>query len=138
MTISRPFDRRALWFIVPGVLLLLLAALTVPARGTPPDEVAAAVAAPDAGPQPDGGTPEPDNGLGSSPSIYEVMAAVGALWTLVSMVVAMTPTQRDDEALSRVRAFFDRISFLLPKNVPSGPLWRLSMPGLRKPPGGLS
>lgn len=55
----------------------------------------------------------------------EIAEAFGALWLLVSIVVRITPTPKDDEALSKVRAFLERVSFLAPQS--TGRV--LSLPG---------
>jgi hypothetical protein len=57
----------------------------------------------------------------------KIIAAVLAAWALASAIVALTPTKSDDEALSRLRAFFERLSFLQPKNSPGV----ASLPGAR-------
>ena len=57
----------------------------------------------------------------------EILAALAALWALISVVVKLTPTKRDDEALSKARAFLERLSFLQPKDG----VGTLSMPGAR-------
>lgn len=56
-----------------------------------------------------------------------IVAAVVALYTLASAIVALTPTKEDDAALRR---FVQRIAFLKPKNVPG----LLSPPGKREEP----
>jgi hypothetical protein len=48
-----------------------------------------------------------------------------SLYVLVSCVVALTPTTKDDDALQRT---IQRLSFLAPKNVPG----LFSMPGRRE------
>lgn len=51
-------------------------------------------------------------------TLEQALAALGALWTLVSIVVAITPTHRDDELLSSWRRVLERFSFLQSKNSP--------------------
>ena len=62
----------------------------------------------------------------------ELIAAAGALWTAVSIIVRLTPTPVDDEYLSRAREAFERISFFQPQNVQG----LLSVPGkkAKRPP----
>lgn len=59
--------------------------------------------------------------------VEKIIAAVLAAWTLASAIVALTPTKADDEALSRLRALLERLSFLQPKNSPGV----VSLPGAR-------
>lgn len=54
----------------------------------------------------------------------EILALLGTAYALVCGVVALTPTQSDDDALRR---FQQRISFFQPRNVPG----ILKMPGRR-------
>lgn len=54
-----------------------------------------------------------------------VLEALAALYALASVIVAITPTPRDDEALAAVRRFVVRLSFLSPRDVPG----TLSLPG---------
>lgn len=64
-----------------------------------------------------------------SVDLESVIAFLLALWALASAFVAMTPSAKDDEALSKLRAFLERLSFLQPKTSKGV----LSMPG--KPAG---
>lgn len=59
----------------------------------------------------------------------EIYAALGALWTAASVIVRLTPTQEDDKALTRLRRYLERFSFLAPRNSPA----RMSMPGVMPP-----
>lgn len=116
-------------YLGPIVLMitgLVMALLLSKASGAPPPSHYAKVGLVDAGvdevrAQVDADIPQ-DDGLGTSPSWAERVAlagsALGAFWTLVSITVALTPTQKDDEALSRARAFLEKWSFLNPRNVP--------------------
>lgn len=54
-----------------------------------------------------------------------IAAIVASIWTLVSLVVAFTRTPIDDALLTAVRAVFERLSFLQPKNSPGV----VSLPG---------
>lgn len=56
----------------------------------------------------------------------ELLAAAGAGYVLLSIIVRLTPTQRDDEALSAARAFVERLSFLQPRDG----IGVLSLPGV--------
>lgn len=56
----------------------------------------------------------------------EIGAAAGALYVLLSIVVRLTPTKRDDEALSAAHEFFIRASVLAPKDMNAG---LISLPG---------
>ena len=47
----------------------------------------------------------------------ELLAAGGALWTGVSIVVRLTPSPVDDEYLGRAREWLERASFLQPVNL---------------------
>jgi hypothetical protein len=58
-------------------------------------------------------------------TVESVMAALAGLWAFVSLVVAITPTHRDDELLTAARRFLERLSFLQSKNSPG----LLSLPG---------
>jgi len=66
-----------------------------------------------------------------------LLVALGAAWTLVSVCVRLTPSPADDEALSRARATFERISFLQPRDgrgvfsLPTQPAKRQSAPQKR-------
>lgn len=63
--------------------------------------------------------------------IEQVIVILAALWTVISGVVALTPTKADDELVSRLRRFVERLSFLQPSNSPGV----LSLPGApAKPP----
>ena len=64
-----------------------------------------------------------------SVDLEKVIAFLLALWALASAFVALTPSKKDDEALTRLRAFLERLSFLQPKTSHGV----LSMPG--KPAG---
>lgn len=57
----------------------------------------------------------------------EIAAAVGAAMTLASVIVRLTPSKKDDEALGRVRAFLERLSFLQPRDGQG----LLSLPGAK-------
>lgn len=57
--------------------------------------------------------------------LESVIAFLLALWALASAFVALTPSTKDDEALSKLRAFLERLSFLQPKTSKGV----LSMPG---------
>lgn len=57
--------------------------------------------------------------------LESVIAFLLALWALASAFVALTPSTKDDEALSKVRAFLERLSFFQPKTSKGV----LSMPG---------
>ena len=57
----------------------------------------------------------------------QALALLGALWAILSAIVALTPTQADDRALARL---VNRISFLKPPNVAG----RLSCPGKLEEP----
>ena len=57
----------------------------------------------------------------------DIVTVAGALWLIVSIYVALTPSKEDDAWLARVA---QRLSFLGPRNAPG-----LSLPGVRpKPP----
>jgi hypothetical protein len=59
----------------------------------------------------------------------ELLTVVGALWTIASVYVALTPNKRDDEEISRFRVqVLERLSFLAPRDVPR----LLSVPGLKE------
>lgn len=60
-----------------------------------------------------------------SVDLESVIAFLLALWGLASAFVAVTPSKKDDEVLSKFRAFLERFSFLQPKTSPG----LLSMPG---------
>jgi hypothetical protein len=55
----------------------------------------------------------------------QIALLCGAFYVCVSCVVALTPTQKDDDALRR---FLELASFLRPKNVPGV----FSLPGTRE------
>lgn len=127
-------------YLGPLVLMVtgaLMALLLSQASGAPPPAQYARAGLADAGPPDEGlramvdaGDIPTDDGLGTSPSFVQWIEIGGALWTVISLVVAATPTQKDDEALSRVRAALERVSYLRPINVPG----LFSLPGTRKPP----
>lgn len=52
----------------------------------------------------------------SSSTAEEIAAAVAALWLVVSVVVRLTPSKRDDHALARIARV---LSFLSPPGSPS-------------------
>jgi hypothetical protein len=54
-----------------------------------------------------------------------VLEGLGAAYAFASVVVALTPTPRDDAALASVRRFVVRLSFLSPRDVAGV----VSMPG---------
>jgi len=56
----------------------------------------------------------------------ELLEAAGAGYVLLCLVVRLTPTQRDDEALSAAHEFFIRASVLAPKDMNAG---LISLPG---------
>lgn len=58
----------------------------------------------------------------------ETAALLGAAYTLLCAVVRLTPTRRDDEALSAARAFFMRVSVLAPKGY-RGLFGPITLPG---------
>jgi hypothetical protein len=61
----------------------------------------------------------------------ELLLALGALWTLASVYVALTPGKSDDEALSHFRVdVLERISFLAPRDIPR----LFSIPGVKARP----
>lgn len=60
----------------------------------------------------------------------EHIAIVIAAWTLISLVVAATPTKADDELVSFVRRLLERLSFFQPRNSHGV----LSMPGSKARP----
>lgn len=61
----------------------------------------------------------------------DLLLALGALWTLASVYVSLTPGKSDDAALSRFRVeVLERISFLAPRDIPR----LLSVPGLKERP----
>jgi hypothetical protein len=60
-----------------------------------------------------------------------ILISGGILWAMVSAIVHVTPTKRDDELL---RVIAERFSFLRASNVPSGILGPLSLPGTRPQP----
>jgi len=55
-------------------------------------------------------------------TMTDLLTLLGALWAVLSAVVALTPTKADDAALAR---FLNRLSWLKPPDVPG----RLSLPG---------
>lgn len=58
---------------------------------------------------------------------HEVVEVAGALWLIVSVYVALTPSKADDAWLAQIA---QRISFLGPRNAPG-----FSLPGVKpKPP----
>lgn len=46
----------------------------------------------------------------------EIMEALGGLWVLLSVIVRLTPSPKDDEALGKVREIAERVSFLAPRD----------------------
>ena len=46
----------------------------------------------------------------------DVVAAVVAMYAVASLVVALTPSPKDDELLAAVRRFVVRLSFLAPSD----------------------
>ncbi len=46
----------------------------------------------------------------------QLLVAAGIGYLLLSVFVAMTPTKADDEALSRLRAALEKVSFLQPRD----------------------
>ena len=58
----------------------------------------------------------------------ETAALLGAAYTLLCAVVRLTPTRRDDEALSAARKFFMSVSVVVPKGY-QGWLGLFSLPG---------
>lgn len=121
-----------LLLMVTGALIMGL--LLSRAHSAPPPVEYARAGLPDAGTaefreQVDAAPPTND-GLGTSPSWADIGMAAGALYALLNVFVALTPTQRDDEALSRARALLERMVFLSPRNVPGV----FSLPGKRARP----
>ncbi len=45
----------------------------------------------------------------------DVLAAIGALVTCASVIVRLTPSQKDDAILAKVIAFLDHFSVVAPK-----------------------
>lgn len=50
----------------------------------------------------------------------ELMALAGAAYALLCIVVRLTPTKRDDEALAAAHAFFIRAAVLVPRDFNAG------------------
>lgn len=55
----------------------------------------------------------------------EIMEALGGLWVLLSVIVRLTPSPKDDAALSKIRDVAERVSFLAPGDTDSV----VSLPG---------
>lgn len=47
-----------------------------------------------------------------------IITLVAAIWSLLSIIVALTPTPIDDVVLTVTRRVLERLSFLQPKNSP--------------------
>lgn len=123
-------------YLGPIVLMvtgLVMALLLSQAHSAPPPVQYARAGIADAGPdesdlraQPDAAPPTND-GLGTSPSWTDILTIAGLLYGALNVIVAATPTKKDDAWLAR---WAQRLAFLAPKNV-SGVF---SLPGLRPRP----
>lgn len=58
----------------------------------------------------------------------ELLAALGSLWGLVTIIVGLTPSTKDDNVVRRIA---ERFAFLKPSNTDGSPL---SLPGAKAPP----
>lgn len=47
-----------------------------------------------------------------SENYVEIFAAIGALLTFANVVAKLTPTQKDDNIIEKIRKFFDKMSDL--------------------------